>query len=456
MATPRPGKNPVPRSVSRAKPGQKGQDFVGRSRQEKKALGVLWLILLISLGIHIVAGVVLGSFVVFQHFFKKETTFEAAPEIVRTIDPRQIEHKVKVQETQESSGRPQIQPRLAANRVSELALPELDIDITPVQDALTDRIMENMPTSGLGTGLGSGVGSGGLEAGVSKVNFFGIQAQGERIMFLVDISRSMVEDDKGGLNGFDVLKNELIEMIDNLNDGSFFNVAFFDSHVDVLFTDGLKLANRETKQQAKDLIARYYRMEEFGTHEKATMGGTRMRDAALLRNFKPPTLEATTATVSSGTTRLDNALLSAFQFKADTIFIIADGSPELYKKLEGRELEALEKERERRSRDMERRREEFLRELERENARRARRGLPPRMVENLPGIGPPKLTPPEVLEYIKELSAEYYGRGRGNQPRIYTVGYAADDEALKFLQSLSREYRGKFRRIRGLARPIRS
>ncbi len=46
--------------------------------------------------------------------------------------------------------------------------------------------------------LGSGTGSGGLGLGTSTVSFFGIQAAGERIAFIIDLSRSMVEDDKGG------------------------------------------------------------------------------------------------------------------------------------------------------------------------------------------------------------------------------------------------------------------
>jgi len=53
------------------------------------------------------------------------------------------------------------------------------------------------------------------------VSFFGINAKGERIAFIVDLSRSMVEDEKGGLDGIVVLKDELKKMVEKLNDGTF-------------------------------------------------------------------------------------------------------------------------------------------------------------------------------------------------------------------------------------------
>ena len=90
---------------------------------------------------------------------------------------------------------------------------------------------------------------------------FGIQAAGERIAFVVDLSRSMVEDDKGGLNGINVLKKELTGMVEKLNDGTFFNLIFFDSSVDI-FKPKLVVAKPGTKKEAADFISPYY--SDFG------------------------------------------------------------------------------------------------------------------------------------------------------------------------------------------------
>lgn len=427
-----------------------------KGREEKRRLRLLWIILLASLGVHVVAGLIFGSIVVFRHIFKKETTFEAPPEIVRTIDPRKIEHKVKVREQQQSSGRPQVQPRLAANKVSQISLPEIDIQSAPVKDMLQDRITQNFATAGVGTGLGTGAGSGGLGTGSSSVNFFGLQASGERIAFLVDVSRSMVEDPKGGVPGYTVLKNELKEMIDKLNDGTFFNVIFFDAYVDVLSSSKFLIANKDNKAKAKELIDRYYEPAEYSSHEKVVgANGTSFREATILRNFRPPGMESTKFKINSGSTRLDYALLAAFQQKADTIFVIADGRPELYRKLEGAELEEFEKEKEKKIKAAEERRAIFFKELEKENEKRARRGLPPKIIEVPPGFGPPMMTGEESLEYIKMLSDEFYGKARNDQPRIFCVAYAAEGDSERFLRELSRDYRGRFKKIRRLAKPIK-
>ncbi len=117
----------------------------------------------------------------------------------------------------------------------------------PVKSNIKKTLGKNFSLGGLGTGFGSGTGSGGLGLGTSTVSFFGIQAAGERIAFVIDLSRSMVEDDKGGLNGINVLKNELKEMVQKLNDGTFFNLIFFDDDVDI-FKPKLVVAKSSTKK----------------------------------------------------------------------------------------------------------------------------------------------------------------------------------------------------------------
>ena len=69
----------------------------------------------------------------------------------------------------------------------------------PVKTNLQKNVGKSLSLAGLGTGLGSGTGSGGLGIGTSTVSFFGIQARGERIAFVIDLSRSMVQGIRAGL-----------------------------------------------------------------------------------------------------------------------------------------------------------------------------------------------------------------------------------------------------------------
>ena len=160
----------------------------------------------------------------------------------------------------------------------------------PVKTNIQKSLGKNFSKDGLGTGFGSGTGAGGLGLGTSNVSFFGLTAKGERIAFIVDLSRSMVEDEKGGLNGINVLKTELKDMVEKLNDGTFFNLIFFDDHVDV-FKPQLVIAKAGTKKEAGAFISPYYSeygkelLQNYSEDKRAWPSATR------LHNYSMPMLE---------------------------------------------------------------------------------------------------------------------------------------------------------------------
>jgi hypothetical protein len=387
----------------------------------------------------------------------------------------------KIREQQQNSGRPRVSPRLTANRVSGISLPEIEVDpmAEPIKSNIQKNIGKNFSMAGLGTGLGSGTGSGGLGLGTSTVSFFGIQAVGERIAFVVDLSRSMVEDDKGGLNGINVLKTELKGMVEKLNDGTFFNLIFFDDGVDI-FKPKLVVAKSGTKKEAADFIAPYY--ADFGKQllVNYSQDVRNWPPATRLRNYyNMPMLEATAKYVSGGgnkNSEIDAPLVAAFQMQADTIFIISDGYPIFERALFGKELEEYqrrvaeaeekwaklgEKEREKIDKSNKESTEKYWKEIDEENAKRARRGLPPKVFEEGgPGgvgfnVGRPTLSPTQTIEYIHALAVELYGDDKKKFPKIYTVAYGANAGGEAFLQALAREFHGRFKKIRGLAPPVK-
>ena len=223
------------------------EGFTGKRKQP--ILGTFSL----SVIIHAAVIALLGGVVVFKVLERPPAQFKPPPPPAKTtkIEPRKLQHRIKIREQQQNSGRPRVSPRLTANRVSGISLPEIEVDpaAAPVKSNIQKNIGKSFSMGGLGTGLGSGTGSGGLGLGTSTVSFFGIQAAGERIAFVIDLSRSMVEDDKGGLNGINVLKSELKGMVEKLNDGTFFNLIFFDENVDI-FKPKLVVAKPATKKEA--------------------------------------------------------------------------------------------------------------------------------------------------------------------------------------------------------------
>ncbi|HEY5741815.1 MAG TPA: hypothetical protein VIS99_04680, partial [Terrimicrobiaceae bacterium] len=400
------------------------------------------------------------------------------PAKVTKIEPRKLQHKIKIREQQQNSGRPRVSPRLTANRVSGISLPEIEVDpmAEPVKTNIQKNIGKSFSMAGLGTGLGAGTGPGGLGLGTSTVSFFGIKASGERIAFIIDLSRSMVEDDKGGLNGINVLKSELTEMIQKLNDGTFFNLVFFDDSVDV-FKPKLVVAKSATKKEAAEFISPYY--SEYGKEvlQNYSRDNRSWPPATRLRNYRMPLLEAKAKYVSDGgnkNSQVDAPLVAAFQMQADTIFIISDGHPIFERALFGKELEAYqkrvaeaeerwaklsEKERQRTEKSNKENSEKWWKELDEENAKRVRHGLQPKVFEEggpsasfIPGR--PTLSSSETIDYIRALAMESYGDVK-KFPKIYSVGYGADARGEAFLQALAREFHGRYRKIRGLAPPVK-
>ena len=452
------------------------QDFATKRKQPM--LGTFSL----SVAIHAALIALLGGVVVFKVLERPPAQFKPPPPPAKTtkIEPRKLQHKIKIREQQQNSGRPRVSPRLTANRVSGISLPKIEVDpmAEPVKSNIKNSIGKNFSMGGLGSGFGSGTGSGGLGLGTSSVSFFGIKAAGERIAFVIDLSRSMVEDDKGGLNGYTVLKNELKNMVQKLNDGTFFNLIFFDDNVD-LFKPQLVVAKPATKKEAEKFISPYYAdygkevLHNYSEDNRSWPSATR------LRNYSFPILNATAKYVSGGGNRnslIDAPLTAAFQMKADTIFIISDGYPVFERALFGKELEEFErrlaeaddkwaklstKDREKLDKLNKESTDKYWKELDDENAKRARRGLPPKVFEQgspsliVPHVGRPNLTPGETIEYIHALALEVYGEDEKKLPKIYTVCYGSQAAGEAFLQALAREFHGRFKKIRGLAPPVK-
>ncbi|MEX1117247.1 MAG: vWA domain-containing protein [Terrimicrobiaceae bacterium] len=414
-------------------PAQKPNPFRGKR--------LLWTILLAVVGIHVLALVILGSVVVFRHIFERDVAFEAAPEVVKRIDPRKLEHKVKVQKQQQKSGRPKLQPRLSANKISDFTLPDIKSAVTPKLDPIKSSL-QSFGASGIGTGTAGGKGLGGLGVGVSDVRFMGFNANTERVAVLLDLSPSMVEDQRGSFDGFDALKDEIKELVMRLNNGSLFNLIAFATGVDIYKPEAVR-ATDENKKDAVAWIDPY-----MGDRVNVEKNGTR------LNNYrgKPETPKMESV---GGKTRFDLAFAAAFESQVDTIFIVTDGVHFILKK----ETEAEIKERtERQSRVSPaelRRREDMKAEREVENKKRARRGIPPKVVESEGGPGPPRYEDKDVLEYIYSTAEALYKKNGMPMPKIYIIGYVTTPDDEVFLKELSREFRGRFRRSRTLSRPIR-
>ena len=70
-------------------------------------------------------------------------------------------------------------------------------------------------------------------------------------------------------------------------------------------------------------------------------------------------------------------------------------------------------------------------------------------------VGRPNLSDARRLNTSQPWRRNTYGDDKKKFPKIYTVAYGADGAGEDFLKSLAEAFKGKFKRIRGLADPVK-
>lgn len=199
-------------------------------------------VLLISLGVHLLAGFILGSWVIVQYVIPDEAQFEEPPSIQEEAPPPDVKVEIKPQ----AKPRNQALQNLQIKQVGNIAVADVDVNLPNLEQSFT-------VSGGLGNFSGGGSilsgASGSIGLGISNVSVFGLKTRAERILFVVDTSRSMVVDAKGGLNSFQVIKDEITDMVGNLSAGTLFNVMLIDRKKSKLFKKQLVPAGTEVHQE---------------------------------------------------------------------------------------------------------------------------------------------------------------------------------------------------------------
>jgi len=326
-------------------------------------------------------------------------------------------------------------------------------------------------------------------AKASAVSFFGVKGEGTNVYFVVDVSDSMVEPDKGGIEGYKNLKDKLGQMIQSLAPETNFNIAFYGDAVDLFMPTSVS-ATPENKQAAMKFLPRY-------------MATTSQR-GNLTRNYRPT---ITTLPSDGGTSRMDLGLMAAFEGRADTIFVLTDGKPvvpramdekereEHRKKIAASEISAVDrqkyekelgeyrKEIEKYNEELRKYREKYddkLQEKFRKEAENRAKGkgkvvegqgfvVDPVRIPGLPeapkapvvpaapkpksqgqSVAAPNLgnwSDDQILEFLKKAVASTYQKDGNEPPSIHGVAFMSKPAEEKFLRSLASLNNGSFMRI---------
>ncbi len=187
---------------------------VQSSRRRKAIISVL----VISLIAHGVGLLLFGVWTVAQRFKRPEARFEMSQKVV--IPPKPPDHKMASAEYESMMASPVLSEKLLTQRPLDFALPDLPTaDLSAVlptdpSQMVSDQVSVLSGVNGLGDALSRGLGEKGL--GKTGVSFFGMQAEGDRILLLFDVSASVVNKaEKVGIS-LERIQEETLKLIETL------------------------------------------------------------------------------------------------------------------------------------------------------------------------------------------------------------------------------------------------
>jgi hypothetical protein len=432
---------------------------------------MLLKVLVFSAAVHVLAALIFGGITVARYIIPDDAQFE---------EPAQTEQKpppeVKIEIKPES--KPELEPlrNLRTQKVGNIAVNDLNIDLPSSEDAFT----VSAGIGGFGGGSLLGSANGRMQFGISSVNVFGIKAKAERILFVIDTSREMVSDNKGGLHSYRIIKDEITQMVSKLSAGTLFNVMLHDHQKTLLFSPQLVAAG--TQNHAA--LIRWIAPINANTNQLG-LDSFFMAAKPILKAL--PNDPVQNSIPERQLTANDTAFIAQFALeqKVDAIFIIAaahKGFENLPRPLNAREnadwntkINSVEYKAQLAKHNievpkMERR---ITQKLNRINAERAQKGQPPRVINRRhgiysahkdidlewetehPGFKPwPFYQPKELEKYFSRLKENLYTQYNKPAPSLNVILFLAEDEnytkeAEDRLKEFVRFFGGRQRIIRG-------
>lgn len=224
--------------------------------------------------------------------------------------------------------------KLSSASLSNISIPDTKNTLTDFSNlTVTSGMMSGTPGAGggfgggVGTGYGKGFGSGmgpGLSPGFTA-SFLGMLSSGNNIIFCLDTSGSM----RGNLKpeGIAMLRREMKRVISSLQPTTTFNLICFGQNGDIFKPKSVP-ASKENQNEVMVFLEGYYgggsadfgrtRTEKYGRDGKDSQGIAYVP-------LMPEDVKELAGT--EGGSRIDLAMVAAFERKPTTLFVLSDGAP---------------------------------------------------------------------------------------------------------------------------------
>ena len=173
----------------------------------------------VSIAFHVALLVLAGSTVAVRVIQKRnaEFTVSSAPP---KLERRQLQMPEKMEQLRESTPRSKIVSRRASVTSPSFTAP----DMGKLGKVSTQKFTMPFAKSGRDFSvLMRGIGT-----AAPQIKFFGIRAQGEKFIFIIDASPAMISGETGGIASFDYIKEHLMQTVGTLPSTVLFNVVLHD------------------------------------------------------------------------------------------------------------------------------------------------------------------------------------------------------------------------------------
>lgn len=274
---------------------------------------------LISVGVHALILGVAGVYVV------REVTSARRPEFAAVAPPttRPAEHRVQIARRASGAAAAAANPALAritAASVAAFALPDPPEPTGLGGSLLGAGINAASFDIGTGPGLATALGASGAGGrGLMSLTFLGLTApRASRVVFVVDVSRDLMDIRKGGFEAFAVIRNEIVRLVAQLPPAARFGVVLFGAASGDVnrFAAELTLATATNKEALVAWIRPLNaRPDHLGTRSAGAYLGWKERDiprAGLDGSLLPPPWL--------------RALRAALELEPDTVFLVTGGA----------------------------------------------------------------------------------------------------------------------------------
>jgi len=265
---------------------------------KRRAKAALQNAILISVLVHILLG--LGAAVLVVAILYKPTPAQFESRKIVKIDPKERDEKMSLAQFEEAASSPSFDDRLQTERLMDKGLP--DLPQLPIEQVMTlepSQLLSDAITAITGSGFGAaggGGGGGGIGTGFS---FMGIQAEGRRILIIVDVSLSVVNAARRTGNDFDKIRQETKRLLDQLPISANFNFIQHSRNY-AFWRPELVPVTDQNREDAKKWLDEWFAVD--GSLKKGTPNMT------------------------TGGPGFIKILERAFQMQPDVMFIISDGS----------------------------------------------------------------------------------------------------------------------------------